>query len=90
MADFITCGPNNASINPEHIIAMEWYPEYDELERPIKTFKDFWHSPQWDKVFKRWVVRVLVVDGSVDYIPEPYTGYFENFLGPMPEPPKDN
>ena len=89
MPEFICCGPNNACINAEHIISMEWYADYDCIEKPIKTFRDLWHYPEYLKPFREWQVRVTTVDGSVEYISAPHTAWFENFMGPMPETPKE-
>lgn len=89
MPEFICCGPNNACINAEHIVSMEWCPKYNFVEHKIKSMKDLIHSPEFDEVFDRWRVRVTTVDGSVEYIYAPYTAWFENFIGPMPEKPKE-
>lgn len=89
MPEFICCGPNNACINAEHIVSMEWYADRDCIEKPVKAFRDAWHYPEFIKPFKEWQVRVRTVDGSVEYISAPYTAWFENFIGTMPEKPKE-
>lgn len=89
MPEFICCGPNNACINSDYIVSMEWREHYTYRKHKPTSFKDWWKSDPFDEVFDRWCVRAELIDGTIIYVSAPYTAWFENFIGPMPKPPKE-